>query len=465
MGFPRPQILRLSALLFCLCAWSLSGTSSVLSQSPGPVRLVTIDGAISPALADYVVSEIDSAASNGAQALVLQLNTPGGLVTSMRTIVTAILAAPVPVIGYIAPEGAHAASAGTYIFYACHIAAMAPGTNLGAATPIEMGGTPAPKPTPESPSMPGKDGAKKPAAPEGAADLKAVNDMVALIRSLAETRGRNVDWAERAVREAATLSARQAVEQNVADLQAPSLDALLAAIDGRTVTVKGAPVVLHTKGARIDPAEPSWVTKILIVISDPNIAFILMTIGMYGLIFELSSPGAILPGLLGGISLILGLYALSVLPVNAAAAGLVLLGIIFMIAEAMAPGFGILGVGGAICFGLGALFLVGSDVPGLRISWEVALGMAGLSAAVLVGLVGYALTTHRRKVTTGREDMVGATATVIEWAGTTGFVFAKGERWRARSSEILTPGDRVVVKDIDGLELVVERSVTTATRS
>ena len=459
-----------AAILFAAVAL-VSGTRAA-PDAPPVARVLAIDGAIGPALADYLVREIAAAQGTGADVVVLRMNTPGGLITSMRAIVQAVLASPIPVIGYVAPEGAHAASAGTYILLACHVAAMAPGTNVGAATPIDMGGpgSPATKPITDDKAKdaePAKPAAP-PLAPSGASDLKAVNDMVALIRSLAEARGRNADWAERAVREAATLTAQQAVTEKVVDLVAPSLPALLDAIDGRIVTMDDKTQTLHTKGAQIVTAEIGWATRILMVLTDPNIAFILMTLGIYGMIFELANPGAVLPGLLGGVCLLLGLYALSVLPVNYAAVGLIILGVLLLIGEAMAPGVGLLGLGGITSFALGALFLVESDIPGLRVSWTTVAGMTTATALFFVGVIGYALSTHRRKVTTGREDMIGRRATVLEWTDGTGFVLVEGERWQARSLStalpLPAPTASVVIKGIDGLVLLVD-SVSPDQRS
>ncbi len=437
-------------------------------DTPPPVaHVIRIDGAIGPALADYLVREISGATETGADVIVLEMDTPGGLVTSMRKIIAAILAAPVPVITYVAPQGAHAASAGTYIFYASHIAAMAPGTNIGAATPIDFGGGPGfGVPKDEKP----EDGAKpavpaKPLAPQGASDLKAVNDLVSLIRSLAELRGRNADWGEKAVREAATLTATQAVAEHVADLVADDLPALLDAVDGRIVKVQSKDVTLRTKGATVTPAKIGWTTRVLIVLTDPNIAFILMTLGMYGLIFELSNPGAVLPGLVGGICLLIGLYALSVLPLNFAGVALILFGILFMVGEAMVPGHGIAATSGLIAFALGALFLVNSNVPGLRISWQTVAGVTIVTGLFLCGVIGYALTAQRRRVTTGREDLIGRRALVLdgldpqEGHAREGFVRVEGERWHARSVDAasLEPGAEVVVKGVDGLVLLVAR--------
>jgi membrane-bound serine protease (ClpP class) len=454
---------RLAAVPLLLLVLGLGGARAQTgpADSTPLVRLASIDGAIGPALADYLIREIDEAPGTGAAALVIRMDTPGGLVSSMRDIVKAILASRIPVIAYVAPEGAHAASAGTYILYASHLAAMAPGTNLGAATPIELGGgTPvpiSPVPNPDEPQGARKDGKETaPAAPEGAAGLKAVNDLVALIKSLAEMRGRNAQWAEDAVRKAETLTAQEALKAHVVEILAPDLPALLAAADGRKVMLATGEVTLHTKNARVVEAETGWRTGLLRILTDPNIAFILMTIGMYGLIFELSNPGSIFPGILGTICLVIGLYALSVLPVSSAGLALLALGIGLIIAEAFVPGFGILGTGGLVSFGLGAAFLYDSALPAFRLAWPVIIGVTAATGGFLLWVVSAALGAHRRPVTTGREDMIGAKALVLDWNGLEGHVHLEGERWQARGAAAFAPGQTVAVTAIDGLVLSVE---------
>ncbi len=341
---------------------------STLSETTGdktnPVALVAnITGVIGPPSAHYLEKAIEKARSRQAEVLILRLDTPGGLVTSMRDMIKAILASPIPVVGYVAPPGAHAASAGTYILYATNIAAMAPGTNIGAATPVQIGGIPGlptpnePKPDRQTPTPDGKtdrpaDG--KPQAPADSMAAKSMNDAVALIRGLAELRGRNADWAERAVREAATLHARQALEEHVIDLVAGDIDELLRALNGRKVIAGNHEErTLSTLGIAVERIEPDFMTKALGTIANPNIALILMLIGIYGLIFEFMNPGMVLPGVAGAISLLLGLYALQELPLGYAGLALLVLGIAFMIAEAFAPTFGVLGFGGIAAFVIG----------------------------------------------------------------------------------------------------------------
>lgn len=446
-------VLRLGfALLFAL---TLCG--SVLAQEISEKRPVAfeadITGVIGPATALYVQKAIGGARSMQAEVLILRLDTPGGLLTSTREIIEAIIASPVPVIGYVAPSGAHAASAGTYILYATSIAAMAPGTNIGAATPIQIGGEGLPGLP--SPDEKGKGGEAGKAPPASTLEHKATNDAVALIRGLAELRGRNADWAEKAVREAATLHASQALEQHVIDVIVPDTAALLKAIDGRKVTAVGHERTLATAGIEIVHIEPDFMVKVLGAIANPNVALILMLIGTYGLIFELMSPGAVVPGVLGAISLVLGLYALSELPLDLAGLALLMLGIAFMIAEAFMPTFGILGFGGIAAFVIGAAMLVNTDIPAYRVSHGVIAGTAAASAAFLILLMGYVWRGQRRKAVSGAEQLAGSEAVVLEWHGYEGYVWAQGERWHACGDKEFAPGQRVIAERLDGLTLVV----------
>ncbi|HYG88945.1 MAG TPA: nodulation protein NfeD [Azospirillum sp.] len=423
-----------------------------------PVRtglVLDVDGAIGPASAAYLASGLAKAAARGAPLVVLRMDTPGGLDTSMREIIHAILASPVPVVTYVSPSGARAASAGTYILYASHMAAMAPGTNLGAATPVAIGG---------GLPLPGRDEGKddKPEGekrPANAMEAKAVNDAVAYIRSLAELRGRNVAWAEKAVREAASLSSREAHEQHVIDIVARHTDDLLAQLHGRTVAVGDAKLVLDTESLTLERVEPDWRTRFLAVITNPNVALILLMIGIYGLIFEFMSPGAVLPGTIGAICLLLSLYALAVLPVNYAGLGLMMLGIALMVAEAFTPTLG-LGIGGVIAFVLGATILIDIDAPGFAISWPVIAGIAVTSLAFTLAVVRMALVARRRKVVSGREEMIGMHGQVQDWSGRSGHVFAHGERWKAISAAPLASGQRVRITGCDGITLQVEPDQT-----
>ncbi len=450
----------LLALLVMLSA--LPGALGQESGKEGPRRaafLAEVTGVIGPATAHYVQTAVDEARSRSAEVLILRLDTPGGLLTSTREIVESILASPVPVVGYVAPAGAHAASAGTYILYATNIAAMAPGTNIGAATPIQIGGLPG-MPSPNEPQLPqNKDKGGEPAKPANAPlptlETKAANDAVALIRGLAELRGRNADWAEKAVREAATLNARQALEQHAIDLIAPDVSALLQDVNGRKVVIGQMERTLSTAGIEVVRVEPDFMTKALGAIANPNVALILMLVGTYGLIFEMMSPGAIAPGVIGAICLVLGLYALSELPLDYAGLALVVLGIVFMIAEAFMPTFGILGFGGIAAFVIGAGMLINTNIPAYRVSYSVIATMALVSAAFLIVLMGFVWRSQRRKAVSGAEQLTGGEAVVLSWEGGEGYVWAQGERWQARGDKPFAAGQKLRVKRMDGLTLIV----------
>jgi len=431
-----------------------------------PAALVEIDGPIGPATAEHVSRALAAAAERGAPVVVLRLDTPGGLVTAMRSIVRDILAAPMPVVGWVGPQGARAASAGTYILYATHVAAMAPGTNLGAATPVRLGGGLLPGGGEEGEDPGGKDGEGGRAgrgggdgspgpAPSSAPDAKAVNDAVAYIRSLAELRGRNAEWAERAVREAASLSATAAREAGVVELVAGDVAAVLAGADGRTVRVDSRDVVLDTDGLTVETIEPDWRLRFLEIVTNPNVVFLLMLIGVYGLIFEFANPGTIGPGVIGAISLILGLYALNILPFDAMGLALLLLGIVFMAAEALVPSFGILGIGGAVAFAAGATLLFDAGAPGFSVDLWVVAAATAASAGLLVFALGFVWRAHRRPVTTGAEEMARAHGTVIDWSDGRGHVHVHGERWQAAGPPGLVPGDAVEVRATEGLVLTV----------
>jgi membrane-bound serine protease (ClpP class) len=441
-----------------------SNSSSQDQSAKGPVVVADITGAIGVATTMHIKSTIEEAQERSAELIVLRLNTPGGLVTSTRDITEAILASPVPVAVYVSPSGAHAASAGTYITYAGHIAAMAPGTQIGAATPIDMGGGADPF-APQEEEKKGEEGKQgegqdqKTAPPDAsAADRKAVNDAVALIKSLAQLRGRNVEWAEKAVREAATLTATEALEAKVVEIIASDLDDLLRQSDGRKVQVAGADRTLATAGRSLAFVERNWRTEFLGVISDPNIAYILLMIGIYGIIFEFWNPGFVAPGVIGAISLLVGLMALSVLPVNYAGLALILLGIALMVGEAFAPSFGIIGIGGVIAFVLGSVFLFdpGEADYGLTVAWPLIAAAAATSALFTFFVLGVALKARQRPVVTGSEEMVGLVGRVVEWNGATGAIRVHGEVWAASASRPLAPGDQVKVTGRNGLTLQVE---------
>jgi membrane-bound serine protease (ClpP class) len=444
----------------------------VRAQPDGPESraavVLTLDGVVGPATASYITRGLRNAANDGAPLVILKMDTPGGLDTSMREIIQAILASPIPVVGYVAPSGARAASAGTYILYACHVAAMAPGTNLGAATPVQLtggivpglgGGEPGDEQPKNDENSKGKaDKAEPIPQPGSAEERKALNDAIAYIRSLAELRGRNVEWAEQAVREAASLSASAAVEQHVADLMADDLPGLLAQLDGRMVMIGSGMVTLHTQGMRIETAEPDWRTKLLGVITNPNIALLLLAIGGYGIFFEFFNPGSVAPGTIGAICLIIGLYALNFLPINYAGLALILLGMGLMVGEAFAPSFGVLGIGGIASLVIGAGVLVDTDSPEFQLAWPVIGGLAIASAVFLIFVVPIGLKALRRKPVTGKEEMIGAAGRVDLWEGDGGSVLVHGERWRAVSTQALSSKQSIRVVGIDGLTLHVAPS-------
>lgn len=467
-----PGVRLLAALVVLLVTALLPGVRPPGAQvaeddrSPGIALVLTLNGAVGPATADYLIRGIRGAPGQDAGLIIIQLDTPGGLVTSTRDIIGAILASPVPVAVHVAPSGARAASAGTFLLYGAHVAAMAPGTTVGAATPVTMGGG-TPFGERESPGdrRPGEDGGGQgegaaPALPGGsAAEAKAINDAVAWIRALAEMRGRNADWAERAVREAATLTGPAAVEQGVADFLARTTEELLATADGRMVDLDGTSVVLATVGLVPVVQAPDWRSRLLAAITDPNIAILLMVLGFYGLLFELYNPGALVPGTIGAICLLTGLFALSILPFSWAGLALILLGLSLILAEAFSPSFGVLGIGGTVAVVLGAVLLFDSDVPGLQIYWPALAGLAVASLIFSLVVARLAVRVHRRRVVTGIEEMIAARGRVLDWQGTRGHVFVHGEHWEARaaSGQPPSPGDAVVIRALDGLTLVVDK--------
>ncbi|MGY4624150.1 NfeD family protein [Bradyrhizobium sp. USDA 4486] len=421
--------------------------------------VVSIDGAIGPASANYVKEALAKASERRAEVVLLRMNTPGGLNSSMREIIADVLASPIPVVGYVAPSGAHAASAGTYILYATHVAAMAPGTNIGAATPVQIGG-PLPGLPGGAPDKGGKDkkDGDQQSEPKDAMTAKATNDAVAFIRSLAELRHRNADWAEKAVREAATLSANGALEAHATDLVARDQAELLRQLDGREVEVAGGKTQrLATKDAVVEALDPGWISRLLAVITDPNVAFILLMVGIYGLIFEFMSPGAVAPGVVGAICLLIGLYALNLLPISYAGLALMLVGIVLLTIEAFNPTV-VIGLGGIIAFVLGALMLFRVEAPGYHLSWWV----IGITAAVFVGFALVVLGSLRRAAKApervGVQAMRGLPAEVLDWNGSEGHVFAHGERWQARGAETFKPGETVEVTNVIDLTLLIRRA-------
>jgi membrane-bound serine protease (ClpP class) len=452
-----------------------STASAPDEHAPGVATVLEINGAIGPATSRYVVRGIESAQKSGSRLVILEMDTPGGLDSAMRDIIRAILASPVPVVTYVAPSGARAASAGTYILYASHVAAMAPATNLGAATPVSIGGepTPAPVPAPEH-KKPGEkpgddadsgDSAPTDAAPATAMERKVVNDAVAYIRGLAELRGRNAEWAEQAVRGAASLSATAALQQKVIEVIARDLPDLLAQVDGREVRVGEKTVKLATRALRVERMKPDWRTQLLAVITNPTIAYGLMLIGIYGLLLEGYNPGAMLPGVVGTICLLLALFAFQILSVNYAGLALVALGIGMIVAEFFFPTFGSLGLGGLIAFVVGSLILFDTDIPGMNIALPLIGAVATVGGLVIVGIAYVAAGSMRRPVVTGVQGMIGESAEVIEDFTPTlaanagegrGRVRYRGELWNARGSSELRAGQMARIVKVEGLTLWVE---------
>ena len=437
-------------------------------ESRNKAILLTVNDAIGPAIADYIERGLDRANDDRANIVIIQLDTPGGLDLSMRSIIRAIIASPVPVAIYVAPSGARAASAGTYMMYAAHIAAMAPGTNLGAATPVQMGGLPGMDP-PEKPdpgaaddnadtdeTKPDKEATKTMPANADAMTKKIVNDAAAYIRSLAEMRGRNAEWAEQAVREAASLSSEQALEADVIDIIARDTADLLQQVNGRTVTVLNEKRVLDTNDLVVETIEPDWRNELLAIITNPNIAYILMLLGIYGLFFELANPGYVLPGVIGGISLLLALYALQVLPVNYAGLGLMLLGLTLIVGELFMPSFGILGIGGVISFVIGSILLFDRESGNLAVSMPLIIAVSVLSAGFFLIMVRALHNARLRPVVTGAEELIGATGQVIADFSGDGNIHIHGEQWHVRSDTPMRSGDSARVISRDGLILTVE---------
>jgi len=432
------------------------------AAAEGRAALIEIQDAIGPATSGYFEKAHARAIESGASLIVLRLDTPGGLDTAMRDIIKVILNSPVPVACFVAPGGARAASAGTYILYACHVAAMAPATNLGAATPVPVGGS---APFPGAPKPPkGEDPLKdkdqdKDAAPADGGDAmqhKIVNDAVAYIRSLAEKRGRNADWAERAVREGASLSAERAVEQKVVDLLANDVADLLKKIDGRKVATTAGEVTLQSAGLAVEKFEPDWRMKFLAIVTNPTVAYIMLMIGIYGLLLEGYHPGAILPGVVGAICLLLALFAFQILPVNYVGLALILLGVVLMIAEAFAPSFGALGVGGLVAFVFGSIMLMDIDVPGYEINRGIIAGIAGGAAAIMGATLYLVLRSRRAPVVTGSIALLGRVVDTLEYENGEGWAMLGGERWRIRSAGSLVAGQRARVTAMHDLVLEVE---------
>jgi membrane-bound serine protease (ClpP class) len=438
---------EMTRLLLAIVAAILGCASSRLDAAPAPVLVIPLTGAIGPASADFVGRSLSHAANENAQLVVLEIDTPGGLDRAMRQIIQDILASPVPVAAFVAPSGARAASAGTYILYASHVAAMAPGTNLGAATPVSIGmPTPAPATPPSKPADSAKpdktDGAT---GEECTLTRKAVHDAAAYIRSLAQLRGRNVEWAERAVREAVSLSSDEAVAEHVIDLTARDVPELLVKLNGRKIVTAGGERILATLGATPTTLAPDWRTRFLAIITDPSVALMLLMAGVYGLFFEFWNPGLALPGVLGAICLLLGLFALQMLPVNYAGLALVLLGVTFIVAETFLPAYGSLGVGGIVAFAIGAVMLIDTDVPGFGVPWWLIGTLAVITAIFVFFVAGAALKARRRPIVTGHEQLIGSIGVALDDLDTEGWARIHSEQWRVKSPVPVKRGQRVRV--------------------
>lgn len=427
------------------------------ARSARPIAtLLQIQGAIGPATSRYFERGLEAAEARGSRLVIVQIDTPGGLDTSMRDIIRAILASPIPVVSYVAPSGARAASAGTYILYASHIAAMAPATNVGAATPVSIGGEETPAPAGAPVGSPAKD--QHAAAPEPGTPMerKVVNDAAAYLHGLAELRGRNVDWAEEAVRKAASLSANEALKEHVIDLIARDIPDLLAQIDGREVRLANRSVKLATTGLTIERVDPDWRTKLLSVITHPTIAYGLLLIGLYGLLLEGYNPGVLFPGVIGVISLMLALFALQILSVNYAGLALVVLGVGMIIAEFHVPAFGSLGLGGLVAFVVGSIILFDTETPGMAIGVPLIAGVASVGGLVVLAIAFLGARAQRRPVVTGERVMVGRSAEVVENFNEKGQVRYAGELWNASSATPLRIGQTVRIVKVEGLALWVE---------
>jgi membrane-bound serine protease (ClpP class) len=457
-----------------------SAESAGGAEGAGPrAIMLTVDGAIGPATTDYLTRGIETAEEREVDLLIIRMDTPGGLTEATRDIVKAIRGSRVPVATWVAPGGARAASAGTYILYASHVAAMAPSTNVGAATPVSIGGAPQPPAEPdqrpdeegggnaeegnggtdaaESTEEPAQEDAPSPEGPSSASERKAVNDAAAWIRGLAQETGRNAEWAERAVREGVSLTSEEAVEQNVADFIAANLNALLEGADGREVKVAGEVVTLVTAGATVETIEPDWRSELLAIITNPTVAYLLMMIGIYGLLLEGYNPGALVPGTVGAICLLLALYAFQVLPVNYAGLLLILLGIILIVSEALVPSFGVMGFGGIVAMVVGSIILMDTDVPGFEIALEVIGSVATVSGVIMFAIAYMAVKAWKRPVVSGAEEIAHATGEVVSTVDATGgWVYMLGERWQARSDRPIPPGTPVRVLERDGLTVRVE---------
>jgi membrane-bound serine protease (ClpP class) len=439
-----------AAVVLLAAGWLLLAGAATPTAPTGV--LLPVEGPIGPATSDFFVRQLREATASGASLVVVTIDTPGGLDTAMRDMVQAILAAEVPVVTYVSPSGARAASAGTYLVYASHVAAMAPATNLGAATPVQIGGSPSGDQKPAA-----KDTEKSQARePGSASERKAVNDSVAYLRGLAELRGRNVAWAESAVREGASLPADEALAAGVVDLVATDLPELMKLLDGRKVKLRAQEVELRTVGLVLREVETDWRTDLLSLITNPNVAYLLMLIGIYGLLLEGYNPGSVLPGVVGSICLLLALFAFQVLSVNYAGLGLIALGVVLIVAESFVPSFGSLGLGGIIAFVIGSVMLLDRNVPGFSIAWQLIAAMALAGSLVLLAIVSFAVRARRRPVVSGAEGLVREFAEAVEDFEHEGLVRVHGELWTAVSTAPARAGQRLKVRKVDGLVIHVE---------
>jgi membrane-bound serine protease (ClpP class) len=448
---PLRRRIGLLVVLACV-AWIAPATTP--PRSSDAVVQVEIRDAIGPATKEHFLTALERAEESGAELVVLVLDTPGGLDAAMRDMIQGILASRIPVATFVAPSGARAASAGTFILYASHIAAMAPGTNVGAATPVPLGGSP-PDDENDSTTRDGEGQKGEVASGGSASDRKAVNDAIAYIRSLADLRGRDTEFAEEAVREAASLPAQEALERGVIDLIAANVPELLEALDGREIRLGSEVHKLRTKGAAVDRMEMTWRTSVLAVLTNPLVAYGLLIIGLYGLMFEGYNPGAVFPGVIGAICLLLGLYALQVLSVNFSGLALVVLGVAMMISEFFVPSHGVLGIGGLIAFVIGSVILMDTDTPGFEASRGLIGGIAAFAGMTMLATMWMAVRARHRPVVTGAEQLVGDVAEAVSDFSGEGQVRIYGEQWNAISRVPVTRGQRLRIDRVDGLTLHV----------
>ena len=454
----------LLALLLLFSGWVMlhaapSSVAPAPAGQPGVVALMAIEGPIGPSTTELLQRALSEAEAASAQALVLRIDTPGGLEAATRDIDQAILAAPLPVVAWVAPSGARAASAGTFIVYASHVAAMAPGSHLGAATPVPIGGSPMPQRPTSDDSGKGEDAEQaegKPTTPGSTLERKAINDTAAHLRAMAELRGRNAEWAERAVREGVSLTAGEALEQGVVELMAGSLDALLDQLHGREVQLDGRSVTLSTRGANVLQIEPDWRNRLLALITNPSVAYLLLLAGLYGLLLEGYNPGALVPGVVGVICLLLAAYALQMLPVNYAGLALIVVGLLLMLGELLTPSFGVLGIGGLVSLVFGSVVLFDTDVPGFGVSRGLIGGIALSTGALMLLLLGMLSRSRRRPQSTGPAELMAMPAVALADFQGRGKVRARGEVWQALSAAPVQAGQRLRVTGIEGLVLRVE---------